>query len=630
MNAEVAERLRRSFLAESLDLTGEIEAAVLALEDAPGDAELLGRLFRAVHTLKGNAAMFGADDVERLTHDLETVLDRAREGRLAADGALIDLVLETRDLVLVMLGAADGEVDPAQVDRLTATFARLAGAPGGAVAPVDAPAAAAKTRWQVAFRPGPGLFRSGQEPLLVLKELSELGPCEVRLDASRLPELEALEPETCYVGWEAEVVAEGGEDAVREAFMFVEDDAEIRIAPAPARAPASGGGAGREAAPAGAAPSELRVASEKLDALIDLVGELVTLQARLARRAGQDADPELRDVSEHLERLTWELRDSAFAVRMVPVGQTFARFRRLVRDLCGELGREADLVLEGGETEIDKGLVGHLHEALVHLVRNAMDHGLEPPEAREAAGKPRRGTVRLSAAQEGSEVIVRVQDDGRGLDLAAVRARAVERGLLAEDEEASDDRLADLVFAPGFSTARAVSAVSGRGVGLDAVRRSIEALRGTVSLANAAGGGTVATVRLPLTLAIVEGLLVAVGDERYVVPVDTVDACVEVGPEETGGDEQVVAWRGALVPFVRLRELFAVSAPPALREHLVVLDAGGRSVALVVDDVVGKQQTVIKPLGKVYAHVEGLAGATLLGDGRVALVLDPAAIARAR
>ncbi len=374
-----------------------------------------------------------------------------------------------------------------------------------------------------------------------------------------------------------------------------------------------------------AQPSQsLRVDAAKLDNLVNLVGELVIAQARLSRVAQAQGAPELTSVSEEIERLVGELRDNTLGIRMLPIGTTFSRFRRLVRDLSAELGKEIDLVAEGGETELDKTVIEQLGDPLVHLLRNAIDHGVEPPEERLALGKPARGAITLSARQAGGAVYIRIRDDGRGLDTRRILAKAVERCILPADASPSDQEIFQLVFAPGFSTAEKVTSVSGRGVGMDVVKRSIKSLRGSVEIDSAPGRGATVTITLPLTLAIIDGLQVRAQDEHYIIPLTLVEECVELRAGATGQTGRAIHLRGEIVPFVRLRETFRLpGAPPALEQIVVTRHEHGRT-GIAVDEVVGQQQAVIKNLGRYLGNVEGISGATIKGDGAIALILDVA------
>ena len=681
---KILDQLAASYREEAAERIAELEVTLLELETRPRDADLVDRAFRAMHTIKGSGAMFGFDDVAAFTHELETVFDQVRAGKLAVSPELVGLALEAKDLIRALLDGA--EAAPADRERLVAALRRQL--PGG-VEPSPtgaAPAAAAPPEagglprtYRVRFKPHPEIFLDGTNPLGLLAELRALGPCQVVAHTAAVPLLEALSPETCHVAWDAILTTDRGENAIRDVFIFIEDRCELRLelvddatrSGADDRrlgeilvargdlSPAQLGQALAErqrvgellaekglvtpeavqaavveqqvvreerARRAGAAQaaSSVRVAAEKLDLLVDLVGEVVIAQARLTRIASQRDDPELLAVSEDIERLTAALRDGTLEIRMVPIGTTFSRFKRLVHDLAAELGKEIELVTEGAETELDKTVIERLGDPLVHVIRNSCDHGIEAPEVRRAAGKPARGTVRLSAAHSGASVVVEIRDDGAGLDAAAIRAKAVERGLVAPEAKLSEKELFNLIFLPGFSTARQVSALSGRGVGMDVVKRSVDALRGTVEVESARGGGTTLRIRLPLTLAIIEGLEVAVGDVSYVLPLSAVEECVELTREdvERGHGAHVAAVRGELVPYLRLRELFAVPGERPPIEQIAIVTVEGSRYGFAVDHVIGQHQTVIKSLGRMYRDVKGMSGATILGDGTVALIVD--------
>ena len=575
--------------------------------------------------------------------------------------------------------------------RALAPGAAAAPAKAAAVAPspeVATPnSATPEVAYRVRFRPGLDLLRDGTNPALLLGELRELGPCEVMADTTAIPSLDEIDPESCYTSWEIVLTTTRGVDAIRDVFIFVEDRCELKIerievvsevdgkdkklgeilvergdvtrgqlkealasqkrigeiieekgfAPAAAvRAAAIEQQVVRQAnakrqTPAAESATSIRVAAERLDDLVDLVGELVIAQARLGEIAGRREDPELASVAEDIARLSADLRDNTLSVRMVPIGTTFSRFNRLVRDLSAELGKDIELVTEGAETELDKTVIERLGDPLVHLIRNSCDHGLEVAERRIAAGKPARGTVRLGAYHAGRNVVVEIRDDGAGLDGDAIRAKAIERGLIEPDAKLSKNELFGLIFLPGFSTAKVVSSVSGRGVGMDVVKRSIDALRGSIEIESARGAGTTIRITLPLTLAIIEGLLVGVGDASYVLPMSLVEECVELTRDdvERAHGNQVTPVRGELVPYLRLRHWFQIPGEEPPIEQITIVTAGGLRFGLVVDRVVGQHQTVIKALGAIYAGVRGISGATILGDGTVALIVDVPALLRA-
>jgi two-component system chemotaxis sensor kinase CheA len=371
------------------------------------------------------------------------------------------------------------------------------------------------------------------------------------------------------------------------------------------------------------AVTSIRVAAEKLDSLVDLVGELVIVQAQISQLSLEREDAILKRLAEDLERLSDELRDSALSVRMLPIGTSFSKFRRLVRDLSGELGKEIQLTTAGADTELDKTVIERLADPLVHLLRNSIDHGVEFPEDRAAAGKPKTATIHLAAEHAGGEVLIRILDDGRGIDPDVIREKALERGIIAPDAELSRSDILNLIFEPGFSTAKQVTSVSGRGVGMDVVKRAIDALRGRIVINSTLGKGTEITIKLPLTLAIIDGLQVLVGDEHYVVPLTVVEECVELrAKDEQDSDGRILYLRGEIVPYVQLRECFDIEADRPEIEQVVIVGLEGRRVGIVVDKVIGEHQTVIKSLGKIYKDVDGISGATIKGDGSIALILD--------
>ncbi|WP_353120356.1 chemotaxis protein CheA [Nitratidesulfovibrio sp.] len=691
---------RAAFIEEAQDLLAELETALLELEAQPDDRDLVARVFRAMHTIKGSGAMFGFDDIAHFTHDVETVFDRVRNGEVPVTRQLLDLTLASRDHIAQLLHCAVSG-DAPDLSHAAAITASLRALVPATATSADAPAHAADGEcpaepeqpcppcartWRVRFRPAPSILFSGANPLSLLDELRDLGGAQVFPHFSDVPGLDELQPELCHMWWDVLLSSESDEAAIRDVFLFVEDDADIdirmvddaRIVDDAAykrlgeilleRGDVSADDLhrvldeqrplGKLLTDAGVVPPErveaalaeqqamramrqsrdkesaarddsgasIRVAASKLDFLVDLVGELVIVQAQLSQAAHLRSDPALLGLVEELERLSDELRDTTLGIRMLPIGTTFSKFRRLVRDLSGELGKDVELVTLGGETELDKTVIERLGDPLVHCLRNSLDHGVEPPDVRAAAGKPRTGTVTLSAAHAGGEVLITIADDGAGIDPVRVLEIARKRGVIAPDVELPAREAIELIFAAGFSTAEKVTSVSGRGVGMDVVKRSIEALRGRIELDSTVGKGTTLTIRLPLTLAIIDGLQVLVGGESYVIPLNHVEECVEhATPSAHGsaeGRQRIINLRGEIVPYIRLRELFASSGPAPAIEQVVVVDAQGSRFGLVVDCVVGEHQTVIKSLGRIYKDVLGISGATIKGDGSMALILD--------
>jgi len=533
--------------------------------------------------------------------------------------------------------------------------------------------------YRIAFKPGESVFVNGTNPVLLLDELAEMGELSVIVYTEAIQPLGRLEPENCYVAWDLLLTTNRGRTVVRDVFMFVEDDSEltVELIDEPEgdeddheyrrlgqilvdRGFAEAGQVesiavrqrrlGEMLVEDGIDPrhveaalveqehversrkklqnelgsASVRVSSEKLDELVDLVGELVTLQARLTQTAVQVGHSGLTLVSENFDRLATELRDNTMSLRMVPIGTTFSKFKRLVRDLSHELGKQVDIKTIGAETELDKSVIDRLNDPLVHLIRNSMDHGIEKPADRAAAGKPIDANIFLKAEHSGANVIVTVEDDGAGLNRERIRARAEERGIIAPGQELNDSDIDELLFAPGFSTSENVTSVSGRGVGMDVVRREIEGLGGTVSIHSTPGEGTRIELAIPLTLAIIEGLLVQVGEAMYVFPLSAVGECIELNHQErmNNGKRHFVANRGEVLPYVVLRDVFGVSGNESEIEQIVVVSSQGEDIGFVVDEVIGDHQTVIKNLGRLYRHIEGISGATILGDGSVALILD--------
>jgi two-component system chemotaxis sensor kinase CheA len=376
--------------------------------------------------------------------------------------------------------------------------------------------------------------------------------------------------------------------------------------------------------------SSIRVAADKLDYLVDLVGELVIVQAQITQVVSERNDPTMTALAEELERLSDELRDSTLGIRMLPIGTSFSKFRRLVRDLSGNLGKEITLATSGADTELDKTVIERLGDPLVHLLRNSIDHGLEPPEERKAHGKPTQGTIYLSAEHSGGEVLIRINDDGRGMNPAVIREKGIERGLIAKDSDLSEKDLLKLIFEPGFSTAKEVTNVSGRGVGMDVVKRAIDSLRGTIDIDSKLGKGTSITIRLPLTLAIIDGLQVRVENEYYVIPLSLVEECVELNASDVdeNSKQRILHLRGEIVPYIHLRDWFGVDGENPPIEQIVITGVEGSRVGIVVDTVIGEHQTVIKSLSRVYKDVEGISGATIKGDGSIALILDIPSLVR--
>ncbi|MBF0624194.1 MAG: chemotaxis protein CheA [Magnetococcales bacterium] len=677
-----------AFTEEAYELLSELEDSLLELEESPEDQELIGRVFRAMHTIKGSGAMFGFDDVAEFTHNVETVFDLARNGTIPITKDLIDLTLGARDQIRAMLDAAAGgnAADGANAARIIAGLRALTPGADGSP-PAAAKSAAGKPAekedagphtFRIRFKPHGDIFANGTNPILLLDELRELGDVRLIPFLDDLPHsLAEIDPERCYVSWEIFLTTEQGENAIQDVFIFVEDECDLNVRmvdrsealaedgpdkrlgdilvergdvdpevleevmqPLGERLVRSGlvnkGKVEaalteqqiikekRESKKQQAAAQSVKVPSDKLDHLVDLVGELVTVQARLNQTSATLNDHDLQLIAEEVERLTGELRDNTMSIRMLAIGSTFNKFKRLVRDLSKELGKQIEMTTAGAETELDKTVIDQLNDPLIHIIRNSIDHGIEPPDGRSAAGKPSVGRIHLSAEHSGANVLIKVTDDGRGLDAEKLKRKAIEKGQLAPDAELTDKEAFQLIFGAGFSTAEKITNVSGRGVGMDVVRKSIDALRGAIDVQSELGQGTTITLKLPLTLAIIEGLLVKIQSEFFVLPLAAVEECVELTREDVSATHgrHVINVRGSIVPYIRIRDRFEVEGDPPEVEQIVIAEVDEKRVGFVVDDVIGQHQTVIKGLGKTFQNSEEFSGATILGDGTVALILD--------
>jgi len=678
-----------TFFEESFEALDSMEAALLKLSAGDVDAELINTIFRVAHSIKGGSATFGFTDVAAFTHTLETLLDQLRAGKRQVSPGLVDVLLRSCDLMREMLEATKHK-RPQDTGRVSALHAEIdaimksAGdaAPAGAkpAAPVAAPARAAsaepeRSGWRVHFVPGSKLLRNGNDPLRILRELQTLGPCTIRVDAKYVPPLAELDAEECRLAWNAELSGDVHEDQIRAVFDWVEGECELlleafgpvagsKAAPTPVAPPTTPAPAPADVAPvaipsaianaaaaapaaAAAAPAEasratnageggsIRVSIEKIDELLNSVGELVITQSVLSQLAAPlEGAEELRSALGQLERHMRALQESVMRVRMLPISFVFNRFPRLVRDLGQRLGKKIELRVIGDQTELDKTVLEKIGDPLVHLVRNSIDHGIESPEARLAAGKSAHGSIELNAYHKGGNVVVEVSDDGGGLKRDKILAKARERGLVGPDEELTDERAYNLIFAPGFSTADVVSDVSGRGVGMDVVKRNINELGGHVQIHSTPGKGSMVRIRLPLTLAILDGQLARVGNEVYVVPIVSIVETMQVRKElvnSIASKGEVFRLRDEYLPIVRLYELFGIQPDHTelLDGLMMIVEADGKRVGLFVDELMSQQQVVIKSLETNFRPVTGLAGATMLGDGRVALILDiPGVITR--
>ncbi|OIR03112.1 chemotaxis protein CheA [mine drainage metagenome] len=694
---------QQTFFEECRELLQQMEDILLAFESGTSDEDMVNGLFRAAHTIKGSAGLFGLDEIVRFTHVVESVLDRLRRGEIVIDSELVSLLLTSGDQIASLVAAAATEAAPDEAarGRSDELLVRLqtylptpaGGSPVADVAPAHDPVSASgggplgTDTWHLSLRFSPEVLKIGMDPIAFIRYLGTLGDV-VHLEtlADALPAFPDYDPEACYLGFELDLRSAASRQEIEAVFEFVRDDAQIRILPPHARAEeyialilelpednarlgemliaggaltrreldemlavqaseAQGGqrlgellaNTGMVSPPVVEAALEkqkqtqdkrqaearsVKVPSDKLDLLIDLVGELVIAGAGTQLLARRSHRVDLTESATEVMRLVEDVRDAALRLRMVQIGEVFGRFPRVVRDLSRELGKDIELIVSGAETELDKSMVERLGDPLMHLVRNAMDHGLEPTELRLARGKPARGRLELGASHESGNIVIEVKDDGGGLDRERILAKALDRGLVQPDQSLSDDEVYRLIMLPGFSTAEKVSNLSGRGVGMDVVRSGIEALRGSIEIHSQPGEGTTIRLCLPLTLAIIDGFLIDVGKSSFVLPLDMVVECIELDATAEAQHSDYLSLRGEVLPLVRLRELFRVDEKRARRQNVVVVYYAGRRAGLVVDRLLGECQTVIKPLGILFTRLRGISGSTILASGEVALILD--------
>jgi two-component system chemotaxis sensor kinase CheA len=663
MDLDLDEALQ-TFFVEGRELLESMEAALLRVLDEDDRCESINEIFRAAHTIKGSAGLFGLDGVVAFTHVVESLLEELRAGAIALDAPLIKLLLACDDHIGMLIDAVEAKQDVSDPEAVQAGTALIAGlehyltAPTAEAAPQAAAgvpcAQSASGNWQIALRFGPSVFKNGMDPLSFIRYLATLGSIEhIVTLPDALPALDELDAENCYLGFDIAFKSDADQATIENVFEFVLDDCTVNVSPLPSEAaplsdtiaaspePAlapvvaaavATTAASTTAAPTNAAPKpkpakdqkaqesqSVRVDADKLDRLINLVGELIISAAGANLLARRTKNAALHESHSILAGLVEEVRDSALQLRMVKIGGTFTRFRRVVHDVAHELGKDIELCTFGEDTELDKTVVEKIGDPLMHLVRNAIDHGIEAPELRAQRGKPAQGTVALNAYHDSGSIVIEVSDDGGGLNRDKILAKAIERGLLQGDENLSDAEIYGMIFEPGFSTADQITNLSGRGVGMDVVKRNITALRGSVGVGSEAGQGTTVTVRLPLTLAIINGFQVGVGKSVFVIPLDMVDECVKFSAETK---HDYTDLRGEVLPFIRLRELFEMPCAQGERQNIVVVKHGGQKFGLVVDALMGEAQTVIKPLSKMFTQVKGISGSSILGSGDVALILD--------
>ncbi|KPW21198.1 CheW-like protein:ATP-binding region [Pseudomonas syringae pv. aceris] len=671
------DQAQQTFIVEARELLQAMEESLLQLESEPGDLDAIGAVFRAAHTIKGSAGLFGLTPIVSFTHIVEDVLDRLREGSVSVNAELIAVLLKSGDHMLELIDVVASRGEQLQQPALEREAAlrqalQVFQAPASAGAADSASASvvsddeqSADVLWHISLRFGVDVFRNGMDPLSFLRYLNTLGQMvQVTTLTDSIPTVEAWDPESCHLGFEIDFRSAAGHAAINEVFDFVREDCAVEITPvnetpdhvgptgtelvsqpehspvvasgellgdqrAVPRTPATATATAVERPSSGSEQKNkdgryVRVNADKLDDLINLVGELVIASAGASLLAKScDNDP-LQEASSTVSGLVEQILDGALHLRMIPIGDTFNRFRRVVRDVSQELGKDIDLIINGAETELDKTVVEKIGDPLMHLLRNSMDHGIESAEARRAAGKPAKGHLSLNAYHDSGSIVIEIADDGAGLNRERILDKAQQRGLVAAGASLTDQEIYNLIFEPGFSTAEAVTNLSGRGVGMDVVKRNITLLRGTVDLDSQPGQGTIVRIRLPLTLAIINGFLVGIDQSTYVIPLDMVQECIELDEHnrQLTRDSGYLDLRGEVLPLVYLRDHFNHEGPAARRQNVVVVRYAEHKAGLVVDDLLGEFQTVIKPLGKLFGALRGISGSTILGSGAVALILD--------
>ncbi|APV51170.1 hypothetical protein BWI17_16675 [Betaproteobacteria bacterium GR16-43] len=667
-------RFHESFFTESLEALDATEAHLLALEsqgggDASEASERVNAIFRAVHSVKGAAGSLGFLPIAEFTHHLESFLDHARKGSVAVTGSAVDALLASVDHARSLLKSArdGGAVDTHRAILLVETLRNLSPDNAG-VSSRPSPGAAeaapgdSQATYRIRFEPSVDFFRSGNDPLRMFKVLAEMGTLEAQADVSRLPPPEQFDPEACYLAWDLILTTTTPRADIEEVFAWAGDESRVVIeedgpAEAPVKVPEAPpveppaqdrratdrrqGDRRRERRVEDDVGGDLRtdrlhVSRDRVDELINLVGELVITKTML-KQVVSTLDPaaveRLEQSLANLERNTRDIQDRVMSIRMLPMSHAFGRFARLVRDVGQRTGKQVNITVTGGDAELDKSVIEKLVDPLTHLVRNALDHGIETPDERRAAGKPEMATLALHAEHRGGHIEIRVSDDGRGIDPERVQAKAREAGLLSENETIDVARACELIFEPGFSTAAEVGELSGRGVGLDVVRKNIQALSGSLRFESEPGRGAQVVLRLPLTLAIIDGMLVTVGPDAYIVPMTSIVECLQPDPttmKSIAGRGMLVELRGEYLPLLVLSQLTATEGAASFEDGLLlVLEAEGNKVALLVDALVGQEQVVIKSLERNYRKVGYIAGATILGEGRVTLILDVASLVRA-
>jgi len=663
------DQFRQTFFEECDDCLGALETQLMEFQAANATREGIEEAFRAIHSIKGGAGAFGFQRIIAFSHEFEAVLDQVRDGRLKLSEDLNAAMLRAFDILTDLIAGEREGTDPA-TDFEAAALAELRRYAGhqeqtGDPAPVPqrpaekigmaAAASPAGTmpdggvrRYRILFRPSATMLQRSNEPILLIRELKQLGDLSIDADISALPALDSIDPATCYLGWSLELIAACKQDDVEEIFEFVDGDCDLEIfdcgpadiAPAENSTGSTQQSTADEDQPPDTATSgksrdgaaaftSIRVDLERIDRMVNMVGEIVIAQAAILQQVDDplnESHPQLVENLQQFLRHTQNLQDSVMAIRAQPVKSIFDRMPRLVRELSQQTGKKVRLVTGGEETEIDKTVIERLSDPLTHMIRNAVDHGIEMPDQRNAAGKPETGTLKLNASQRGSHIVIELSDDGKGLNRAGIRRKAVERGLITEDAQLSEQEIDNLIFRPGFSTADEVSSISGRGVGMDVVNENIRKLGGRVAIRSQEGAGSTVTLILPLTLAVMDGMVVRIGPTSFIIPLTSIIESLALHDRSTAflpGHGEVLRFRDQYLKIYDLRELFDFEKTDAQIDLLMVIETdSGEFIGLRVDEIVGQQQVVVKSLEDEFSASPCLAGGSIMGNGEVALILD--------
>jgi two-component system chemotaxis sensor kinase CheA len=659
-------QFQQTFIEESLEGLDDMENNLLHLEVGAVDSEQINSIFRAAHSIKGGSSTFGFEHVSNFTHVLETLLDDMRDGKREVSSDAVDVLLQSVDILRSMILALQNEssYDESLADEIHTKLNRILNneTPGKSSGVPEAPPKEVQSGsgvWEILFKPHSDMMQTGNDPVRMLRELEAMGEVSVEIGTEDVPDFMDFIPENSYFSWRILLKTENPKSDIEEVFAWVEDECDLTIqafeSTTTPQMPAAESGSTDSVTEKGknvtqmpekktksehkadstaktTESASIRVSIDKVDALINMVGELVITQSMLNQFAENEEVTaeqieQLRSGLSQLERNTRELQESVMSIRMLPISFIFSRFPRMVHDLSNKLGKKVELVMSGEGTELDKTVMEKIGDPLVHLVRNAIDHGIENPDIRRENGKPESGTVNLNAFHQGGNIVIEIKDNGAGLNKDKLLAKAHERGLVEEDESLSEEQIYQLIFMPGFSTAEVVSDVSGRGVGMDVVKKNIVSLGGSIEIESELGKGTTFRVRLPLTLAILDGQTVRVGNEVYIIPLVSIMESIQIKKEMVrlvGGEMEVFKLRDEYLPIIRLHEVFEIDDAVDEFEKglLVVVEGGGQRVGLFVDELLGQQQVVIKSLETNFRKMGGISGATILGDGSVAIIID--------